>query len=367
MGSSSAAWREDWAAFQRRWGERERLFRRHAPPPHWEPGLAITPALRRLYERFLPLDEWLRDLAALARRRLPDRSWLPRPLRDADGHGLADEPGAPPWPALPDLWRELPPSLAGRVTFTEAELAGLWRALANPARFGTGFGRYPAQLERIRARGQRLRAGAESATASPLRLLDAGCGTGEGTAEAAAAFAAAAGRPVAALGLTWEPLEVQMALERRPQLQAAAGGGATLDFRAGDVLAPPAGLGRFDLVLVNGLVGGPYLERDDAFRALLAALAPWLRSPHGRALLAQRFHAGRQAAVARFAALARQHGWQVAGSLADLELAPPGGTRWSSRFSVGLGCGAGDGATTFVGARRESRRSVPAPPKTAAR
>lgn len=309
--------------FNGRWGARLAVFCRCAPPPWWAPDLIVTPELRGVYETFLPVTEFLADLARLARTRLPGPEWLPRLLREtAASAGGCCGGRTPEFPSLPDLWRTLPAELAGRVTFAEADLEALWRALANPARFGTGFGRYPEQLRQIRDWAARLPRPSASPEAEPLRLLDLGCGTGEGTAEAAGALAAAAGRPVAAVGVTLEPLEVAMAEERLPHLLAAADpeGRCGFCFVAGDACAVPETVGGpFDLILANGLVGGRFLDGDAGVRRFLGECARLLASG-GRVGLAQRFHGGHQAAVARVAKLARERGWRVAGPLAALWL-----------------------------------------------
>ena len=357
--------RQDLAACTRRWQARLDAFRRQAPPPWWAPGLILTPEIRGVYERHLPVADFLRDLARLAARRLPSPAWLPLPLRGIRGscsHAGCGEASAP-WPSLPDLWRTLPAELAGRVTFTEAELPALWRALANPARFGTDFGRYPEQLRQLRewvasyglrvaglgeeglwsvARGlwgkrttetgdkktgrrttgsdtkgnKRLLCASEPSvkplTGGGLRLLDLGCGTGEGTAEAAAVLAEGAGRSVLALGVTGEPLEVAEAHEQLPALNAAAGPAARLNFVAGDALAAPCRGGVWHVILVNGLAGG--MLADDAEFMLLLKELHRLLAPGGAAFLAQRFHAGRRPRVERFANLAKTAGWTVAGT-----------------------------------------------------
>lgn len=98
-----------------------------------------------------------------------------------------------------------------------------------------------------------------------LRLLDAGCGTG-----ALAVEAAQRGAEVLAIDLS--PTLVGLARERQPALR----NGGTIDFRAGDMLAPE--LGVFDYVV--GMDSVIHYEAGDAV-TVLAGLAQRTR----RALL----------------------------------------------------------------------------------
>jgi magnesium-protoporphyrin O-methyltransferase len=89
------------------------------------------------------------------------------------------------------------------------------------------------------------------------RVLDAGCGTG-------ALAVAAAHRGADVLAVDLSPTLVNLARERRPALH----NGGTIDFRAGDMLAPE--LGSFDYVV--GMDSVIHYETGDAV-GLLAGLA----------------------------------------------------------------------------------------------
>ncbi len=90
-----------------------------------------------------------------------------------------------------------------------------------------------------------------------MRLLDAGCGTG-----ALAVEAAQRGAQVLAIDLS--PTLVELARERQPTIH----NGGSIDFRAGDMLAPE--LGHFDYVV--GMDSVIHYESGDAV-GVLAGLA----------------------------------------------------------------------------------------------
>ncbi len=305
--------------FNGKWGAAQGRFRRQAPPPWWAPGLRLTPAIRAVYNLWLPVDEYLRDLRAVATARLPHPSWCPQRLRNPQQDG---GPNRLPSPlSLPDLWALLPAGLAGEATIRSDQLLPLLCALADPPRYGTAPRRYPGQAAR-------LAAFAEHFAGAVCRLADLGCGVGLGTLALAADLANHLDGRVQAVGLTLEPLEAWMASHRRlphdplrerqfPSLPD----NCRVDFLAAHVEALPW-RGRFDLVVVNGLVGGPLFARP----AQLAALPAWLSdqlAPGGRVLMANAFHAGQVPAVAAFRQLAVRAGWSVVGPDHDLELGPP--------------------------------------------
>ncbi len=266
---------------------------------------------RLVYESYLPVAEFVASLRRLGRLVLPHSSWIPAVLAETGRH-LASRCV---FPSLPDLWSYLPPVWEDRVTLTVEELPALFAALADPSRFGTAAGRYPDQLARLREwtadwPGERT-------------LLDVGCGTGEGTREALAALLGT-GCKVRAVGVTREPLEAWMAANgcfpHRPAepLPPVLPG---LHFLAGDATALPLH-GSFSVILCNGLIGGQFLRTDAAFHSLLSEFARLL-GPGGVVLAGCRFHAGREAALARFRELAETAGWGVAGECRDLVLRLP--------------------------------------------
>ncbi len=305
------------AQFNRRWEARLALFRRQAPPPWWAPGLVLDAALRARYESWLPVGEYLHDLGGVAALALPAPEFLPYALRPAAGCGGGA--GHPEFLSLPDLWATLPDAQAGRVPLDAATLVPLLCALADPPRFGTDFGRYPEQLERLAEFARSWHAAAPAGAA--LRLLDIGCGTGQGTLELAAAVAAACGvRSISAVGVTREPLEAWMAGQRCLPHDAERGRrfaafalplAATVQFVAGDALRLPAS-GPVDLIVANGLVGGRFLRTPQALNAFFAD-AERVLAPVGWLAMANQFHDGDLRGVQAALALAQARGWQVTG------------------------------------------------------
>lgn len=178
-----------------------------------------------------------------------------------------------------------------------------------PARYnGAGFDRYPEQLSVLlelfrhkRVTGSRT-----------IRCLDAACGSGEGTWETAELLAAAGWQPEQAHleGWTLDPLEVwaarhrclphaperQKNYQRRTEPLLKAGWGERISFATVDLLDDTAGRtcsgeAGFDLILCNGLLGGPLLNRTAALLRAIGHLAALLR-PGGCLMAADRFHGG---------------------------------------------------------------------------
>lgn len=251
------------AAFNSKWQKRFAEFAAWSPTPMWALGLAPSPESRYWHERYLPVREYCRNLACLLRPALPHHDWGPTCLR------------SPQFLAITDFWRALPPAFAGRLSWQQEELLPLACALAAPPRFGTSAGRYPEQICELR----KLKGA----------LLDLGCGTGEGTAE----FAELG---FACTGVTLEPLEAWMARHRFPDLE----------FVAADVRKLCL-LQKFDVVVCNGLIGGPMLHKDAEFATLIAVMQAALK-PAGVVAIADRFHAGRAQRRERFVEMAKAAG-----------------------------------------------------------
>jgi len=170
-----------------------------------------------------------------------------------------------------------------------------------PVRFnGAGFGRYPAQMDWLRQYLPHPRTGL-------LRILDAACGSGEGTWELTGLLAETGWKPEQAQleGWTLEPLEVwaavQQCLPHKPEREKGyqeqvrplleQGWGERVSFRVVNLLAEIASPQRFDLIICNGLLGGPIINQAGQLQQVVARLAGLL-SPGGVLLLANRFHEG---------------------------------------------------------------------------
>lgn len=277
----------------------QRLFAIYAatsPAPLPSPGLAITPEIRYQSELYLPLEAIRRLLYHYYRASLTHPPiFSSTPLCTAAS-----------WA---DCFAQLPhycqcsanPARLLQMVLSDAELHERFiYASFLPARFnGPGFGRYSDQLEWLR-QFLRLRSGTQ------LRVLDAACGSGEGTWELAECAAQAGWRPdqIAIEGWTLDPLEVYAASTRylphdaqRQQeyrLRVAPlvqqGWTDAVRFQSADLLADLP-QGSFDLIICNGLLGGPLLHNAADLQRVIERLASRLR-PGGYLVAADQFHNG---------------------------------------------------------------------------
>ena len=275
-------------------------WRNGCPPPWPAPGLAVTAEIACQSELWLPL-------AAIS----PPFETLYRTSLRYTPH-LSSTPfaSAGSWAGLVTA---LPPFLAHLSSpdrMMEALLADddlrrrflFWSFL--PDRFYGGFRRYPAQLEY-------LHGWLKQRSGSRLRLLDAACGTGEGSydlAHTARAAGIAADR-LQIEGWTLEPLEVWAAchaafphdLQRERQFRSTTADildsayAACLSFRPADLTDVTAvqRSERFDLIVCNGLLGGPIIHQPARIRRVLDTLVSLL-APGGMLLAANSFHGGWQ-------------------------------------------------------------------------
>ena len=296
------------AGFNRRWMHRYAVFLQYAGPPCWAPGAVIDRPLRILYDRFLPIDEFLRDLYTVAQFALPHPSWIPAALRSRQtGPGCSPQE---PCKSLPDLWAHLPPVFSGKLTFSESELVSLLCALADPLQYGTSPDRYPEQL-------LLLRSYVSEKSTTGTTCLDIGCGVGLGTYELADTLGLGRSPATRVTGITIEPLEAWMALhcclphDSRRAAYYPAAKPHFVDFLCSHALSIPL-TQPFDCVIVNGLAGGPNLFAERDLRQLLDALQQ-VCAPHGIVSLANRFHDGWMRHVDRFLSLAAAGGWYVTG------------------------------------------------------
>lgn len=270
------------------------------PVPLPAPGLIVTPEIRRQCQLYLPIAEISRVFdrlycAALAYPPVLSSTPFYRAMSWAD------------------CFATLPPEFQ-----FSANPARLLTALLNnrellirflfasflPPRFYGAAGRYPAQQEFIREwLAGRDRTG--------LRCLDAACGIGEDTYNLLNAISEAGYVPddCSIDGWTLEPLEVWAATERRlphdrhreqawrmsTEVVLAGGYGRSITFTCRDLLAPDEGMAGecFDLIICNGLLGGPIINKPQQLDRAIATLAALLK-PHGLLLIADHFHGGWQ-------------------------------------------------------------------------
>jgi len=267
-----------------------------SPQPLPAPGLFITPEIRLQSELYLPIKE-IRRLFY----RLYDTTLSYAPI-------LSSTPfhTSPSWAdcfaALPS-WLQFSANPARLLVGLLEDQQLLTRFLFFsflPGRFnGAGFGRYPAQLDWLQ---QYL-----SKRSDSLRVLDAACGSGEGTWELAEVLDGNGWQPkqVQLEGWTLEPLEVWSAQTQRlphepqreknyqQQVQALLEQGweERISFKAVDLLAEQIESAPFDLILCNGLLGGPIINQPSQLRQVLKQLAGLL-SRGGVLLVADHFHDG---------------------------------------------------------------------------
>ncbi|MBJ6725755.1 methyltransferase domain-containing protein [Geomesophilobacter sediminis] len=277
-------------------------FRSYAasyPLPLWAPGLVLTHEMRSLTEATFPYESVRRVVMQLLR--LSCRFPLAVPPCVLDG--------AATWLDLLVRAEPLFPAANPVEVLREAALdfgsrARLIFSLYLPRHYGGGFDRYPRQYGWIREwlSSRKRRAGR-------VQVLDAACGSGEGTYGLGELLVRQGYDGASAVhGSTLEPFELFAAAhayfphdpcrqngyrERvAPLLEA---GKPELQFYLDD-LSMGKGGGGYDLIVCNGLLGGPMLHRPEQLREAVSVLAGRL-TPCGILLAADRFHEGWKQAV----------------------------------------------------------------------
>ena len=278
------------------------LYAGTCPVPLPAPGLIITPEVRNQCECYLPVAE-----VTSVFNRLYSSALSCQPILSSTPFHNAMS-WADVFAAMPAEFQVSanPAQLLETLLGDGDMLARFLFSSFLPERFyGTGT-RYPGQQTYIRNWLGRRRAG-------PLNCLDAACGIGEET-YALALLIAGCGIPpeqVLVAGWTLEPLEVWCATYRRfphdrrretalrettdPLMQG--GYGRRIGFCCRDILkvpdsAPQHGDGRpFDMILCNGLLGGPIIHEKEQLDLAVGNLASLL-APGGVMLAADSFHGG---------------------------------------------------------------------------
>jgi SAM-dependent methyltransferase len=276
-----------------------RAFRCYAdsyPLPLWAPGLVINQEMAALSEALLPISEIraVFDLVLRACCRFSPQlsgsylhtspTWLHFLDKFKPRLGQAD-PGA--------ILRELCRDGERRTSFVFA--------LMLPHHFGGGFDRYPLQTRWIRG----WLADNFGRLGGRVKALDSACGSGEGTYGLAQMVAAAGygGNGCHVDGSTVEAVELFAAAhaffphdrerqrEYRKRVETLLGEeGIGMHFYLEDIGAE-GGKGGYDLVLCNGLLGGPLMHGGQELTRAVKSLASRL-APGGVLLAADRFHAG---------------------------------------------------------------------------
>ncbi|NJD89974.1 MAG: hypothetical protein FIA91_00410 [Geobacter sp.] len=275
-----------------------RLLCSNTSEPLWAPWLQITPELRRQSELYLPLaaiTPVIRRLIRLSCRYEPFLTALPQSFSLSWYDALSS---FRPMPVSAD-----PGVLIRNIAADESLRQSVLSALLNPVRYGGGFGRYSDQMQFIaRWLQERLKN-----DATPLRLLDAACGSGEQCYELAAVLheTAVSGERALIHGVTVEPLELvtaahgwfphdkgrQAEFHNRVKPLLNMGAGRLIRFFAKDIEKPGWTDESYDLIVCNGLIGGPILhDRRRIEQALLSLLRKLKKK--GLLLVADRFHHG---------------------------------------------------------------------------
>lgn len=277
---------------------RFRAYAATVPFGLWGEGLVITAEMRARTDLLLPLSEVRRAFRRLLRLSLSTASSLDgTPFRTAAS-----------WPdclaQLDPLFRERNPArLLARLADDGELRARFLFSLFVPRRHGASPDRYPAQGNVLRqwlqTEGRRR--------GKPLRCLDAACGAGEGTYGLArlvldAGFARDA---FSIVGASRDPLEIFAAIHGffphdpvrqeafrllREELRAAGALGC-LRFITEELEEQSSSPETFDVILCNGILGGPFMHGRQELERAVAELAGRLAAG-GIILAADRFHGG---------------------------------------------------------------------------
>ncbi len=298
-----------------RLGERFLSYAASYPLPLWAPGLEITPEMRGMTEALFPLAGPRALFEEVLRRGCRFSPFLSGTYLESSASWL-------------DLLQRLSPQLPcadpapslRRLACDDAARTAFLFALMLPQHFGGGFDRYPRQLSWIAM--WMMEKG--SCRTDGIRVLDAACGSGEGTYQVAQILVEAGmGKESAVHGSTLELIELfagahmyfphapEREREYRDRTAALLAPGANapaMEFYLDRVDAPPQ-REPYDLVLCNGLLGGPLLHGSDELASAFAGLSARL-APGGLLLAADRFHAGWRQRVPEedLFALMRPHG-----------------------------------------------------------
>lgn len=266
------------------------------PVPLPAPGLVITPEIRCQCELYLPISE----IARCFNRLYCSVLTYPPILSSTPFHNALS--WADVYAALPPRFRfsANPARLLEALLEERGLLTEFLFASFLPRRFYGGFNRYPRQREFI---GEWL----EGRKKKALRCLDAACGTGEET-YGLFALLLQGGCGMDAIrveGWTLDPLEVWAAAHARfphdPKRESVyqrevadifeSGAGRSMIFSCVDLISDRPTSGDFDLILCNGLLGGPIINHRDELEPAVRNLSELLR-PGGLLLAADSFHGG---------------------------------------------------------------------------
>lgn len=294
------------------------IYATTCPAAFIAPSLVVTPEIRRQSELYLPITEISRIFNSLYRNKLT----YPPVLSSTPFHkalSWADVYASLP---LPLQFSSNPAILLEAVLSDQELLTEFLFASFLPRRFYGGFGRYSGQVEFIRGWIGSIKQTRRGSGDNRLRCLDAACGTGEDTYGLANLLMEAgfASEEIRIEGWTLEPLEIWTAAHCRfPHDKRREANfrretsrifelrfQTSVSFRCVDLteilcnpVLPPhlqgedgAERGRkFDLIICNGLLGGPIISETEKQARVVSSLACHL-APGGILLAADSFHGG---------------------------------------------------------------------------
>lgn len=279
-------------------------YRNSTTAPLPSSNLVVTPEIRYQSELYLPVNKLRHCFYALFRQAL-----LHTPVYSSTPFHNALS-WADLYCSLPH-WAQLSPNPARYIEHLLSVPSLLEKFVYFsflPERFnGSGFDRYKEQYQYI------FKLLKQWETPKELRMLDAACGSGEGSWEllSLADKAGLAPDQLALEGWTLDPLEVFSArhqyLPHIPQRESAyrqfvkplyqRQWDRSVVFRVSDLLALDAESARtdtdgmFDIIVCNGLLGGPVINQPEQVTKVINTLAS--RLTHGGVLLIDNcFHGG---------------------------------------------------------------------------
>lgn len=285
-----------------RLAERFRIYACCAPHGLWVPGLALTHEMRGIAELYLPLNEIRRACDRLFSLSLRCSPFLPASVLHT----------ATSWldalHRLQPLVREANPARLMHRLMADGDFRHRFLfSLFLPRRYGGSFERYPAQSVFLRGWLAVYR------PKGSVRCLDAACGSGEGCYELAMLLRDTGSPPESfeVHGATVEPLELFAAAHgwfpHDPGRQTAYRHRIGRLFRDGtaervmlyreDLTEGNLSAGEaYDVIICNGLLGGPLLNEREKLVGTIGRLCARLK-PGGIMLAANRFHGGWQRAT----------------------------------------------------------------------
>ena len=268
------------------------------PPPWAGPGLHVTAEINYQSELWLPLDQLCNHLQALYRQSL---TYPPILSSTPFAHSSSWAAVVAGFPAFLKPYAN-PAALLEQLVDDDGLRTGFLFWSFMPERFyGGGSDRYPAQTATIREwLWQRDRHDKK------LRCLDAACGDGAATYSLARLCVEQGWRPdsLEIEGWALEPLEAWAAAQGRFPHDPAReedfrevtrdcfeqGFDTAIRFCCADILDAPEAA-PFDLIICNGLLGGPILHASDDMATAVRNLAGLL-APGGMLLADDHFHGG---------------------------------------------------------------------------